>query len=267
MKSLLGQGTNGSRAILAGHRRKDEVISMYLQFCGLFLPYWLSLLLVAQFILLCLCFSLGQKQRDKKVSLYLFQLFFFFTSSLVCLISSCHDLFCLPPAHFCFSCLFRLRLFLVFCNPGQVRGVHEGHVSEDSVTAQAWSVPRAWRVPFLAQVPDRAPVVGSSLGWALGVPVARLQSRTEPCQCSKGELGEKSILESFFCLLMLVRWEGKCRPEPTEGLLADRVNHRNNQAFQPWRPDYVTLKIYHLHNSHCGRHCSKCFQILIYLTL
>lgn len=61
------------------------------------------------------------------------------------------------------------------------------------------------------------PVVGSGLQ----------DFREVPCLMLKGKPGDESF-PGIFCLLMLVKLEGKYRPEPTKGLPGDRVNHRIN---------------------------------------
>lgn len=56
-----------------------------------------------------------------------------------------------------------------------------------------------------------------------------------PLPSAGGEAGGESSRVSFFCLLRLIWWEGKCRPEPAKGLLEDSVNHRTRRGLQSWR--------------------------------
>lgn len=96
MKSLLDLGTNGPWALVAArHRRKGEVISMYLQLC-VYLCSFLSLALSESLV------YFWQVKKKSKRSFLLLRLFYF---SLVCLVSSCLDPFCHPLS----------SLFLFFC--------------------------------------------------------------------------------------------------------------------------------------------------------
>lgn len=128
------------------------------------------------------------------------------------------------------TCLSELGHFLVFCHPGLVWGyprrAGEG-ARRDSTgrePANGLMGPHG-AIPSAGPGAGSIPIVGSSLGLAL---VTR--SGTEG-SCFKGSLSEKGY-QNTFRLLRLVWWEGKCRPEPTKGLLGDRVNRRTNQAFQ-----------------------------------
>lgn len=73
----------------------------------------------------------------------------------------------------CFSYFSQLGLFLEFCHPG---------LGQHLVTAQAWSLPRAWGVCteeflFLAQATDRAP------HWWLWLGLGPGHVQGEKCLC------------------------------------------------------------------------------------
>lgn len=234
VKSPLGQHTNGSVPCLQGTGGKMRYLAgVCSSTAGSPSPPPPSLALSDSS---CSVYSLGflfstwskiEKQKKRKVSWYVFQLLSFplcvwFPLAMILFPTTCSF-----PG---FSCLPQLGHFLVFCHPGLVWGYprragEEAHRDSTGRELAKGLTGLHGAIPSACPGAGSVPVVGSSLGLALGVHVTRSGREGS---CSKGSLSEKGIRIPFFHLLRLVWWEGKCRPEPTKGLLGDRANHGNN---------------------------------------